>query len=303
MKRPAFMFYPGDWRKDPCLSRCSPATRGVWMDLLCDIHSLDDRGAIAGTIDQLARATGCFPADMATALAELEATGTADVTKSGDVVTVISRRFKREWHERNGAKLRKKKQRGGGDRSAVTDESHENHNPSSSSSSVSSSDQSFSHAREAAARCDIAKLRASWAKHTGQVTVSTDLLALAPLFDEAAPLQSPPVPVDEYADRCIKAFSTWVDGIREGRRPQKSPLKLREHFGRVQEIVAGKRAAVPVEEPPPSGRFSSHDDVRLQPEGLDEVLAKSANGRATEPVAEPRPYGPASAKGARSRTP
>jgi hypothetical protein len=31
-KLPAFMFYPGDWQKDPCLRRCSKAAKSVWMD-------------------------------------------------------------------------------------------------------------------------------------------------------------------------------------------------------------------------------------------------------------------------------
>ena len=32
MKLPAFQFYPGDWRKDPNLCRCSHAAKGVWID-------------------------------------------------------------------------------------------------------------------------------------------------------------------------------------------------------------------------------------------------------------------------------
>jgi hypothetical protein len=29
MKRPAFQFYPSDWRNNANLRRCSPAARGV----------------------------------------------------------------------------------------------------------------------------------------------------------------------------------------------------------------------------------------------------------------------------------
>jgi hypothetical protein len=313
MKRPAFQFYPGDWRKDPCLARCSPATRGVWLDLLCAIHNLDDRGAITGTIDQLARATGCFPTDMEPALAELEATNTADVTKSEGVVTVVSRRFKREWHERNGAKLRKQKQRFGCVEIDVTPESRQGYTPSSSSSSSSSSDQNLPHAyaRDAGApptgpghqrpTCDPAKLQQAWTRITG-VMAHNGLLELAATVEATAGSHDPPVLPDEYAERCIRAFVAWVDGIdNERRRPQKSPRKLIDNFERIQEIVDGKRAAVPAEEPPPKGRFSSPADVRLQPPGLAEIEANSAKLRAIAPVEEPRPYGPASAKGARSR--
>ena len=30
MKRPAFQFYPSDWRKDMALQSCSVAARGLW---------------------------------------------------------------------------------------------------------------------------------------------------------------------------------------------------------------------------------------------------------------------------------
>lgn len=42
MKRPSFQFYPGDWQSDLKLRRCSPAARGVWLDLLCAFHDSDD---------------------------------------------------------------------------------------------------------------------------------------------------------------------------------------------------------------------------------------------------------------------
>ena len=45
-KRPAIMFYPGDWMKDPCLRRCSPAARGVFIDLLCLMHEMPTRGVL-----------------------------------------------------------------------------------------------------------------------------------------------------------------------------------------------------------------------------------------------------------------
>ena len=44
MKRPSFQFYPGDWLKDPALRSCSPAARGVWIDLVCLLHEMPQRG-------------------------------------------------------------------------------------------------------------------------------------------------------------------------------------------------------------------------------------------------------------------
>jgi len=53
---------------------------------------------------------------------------------------------------------------------------------------------------------------------------------------------------EEYFSKALGAFVQWVDGVRGARRPQKSPQKFVEHFARVQEILDGKRQAVPPEE-------------------------------------------------------
>lgn len=45
-KLPAFMFYPGDWMKDPNLRRCSQAARGVWIDMLCLMFECEQRGVL-----------------------------------------------------------------------------------------------------------------------------------------------------------------------------------------------------------------------------------------------------------------
>lgn len=83
-KRPSFQFYPGDWLKDPSLRSCSPATRGIWIDLLCAIHEIGDGGAVSGTIEQLARMTGCFPEEMRDACHELQVNEVAAVESDGD---------------------------------------------------------------------------------------------------------------------------------------------------------------------------------------------------------------------------
>ena len=47
MKLPAFQFYPGDWRKDPNLCRCSHAAKGVWIDMICLMHETEERGVLS----------------------------------------------------------------------------------------------------------------------------------------------------------------------------------------------------------------------------------------------------------------
>ena len=54
--------------KDPAISLCTPATRGVWIDLLCAMHELGRSGELRGTTDQIARVARCSTAELAQAL-------------------------------------------------------------------------------------------------------------------------------------------------------------------------------------------------------------------------------------------
>ena len=112
MKRPAVQLYTGDWLKDPCLGQCSPATRGIWIDLLALMHENSESGELTGTPASLAQIARCTERQMKSAIEELERTKTADVTKRPNDVTVKNRRMSRAYHERLSARKRKQKQRG-----------------------------------------------------------------------------------------------------------------------------------------------------------------------------------------------
>lgn len=58
VKRPSLQFYPGDWRANIKLRRCSPASRGVWMDVMCALHDSDEYGVLRWPLKELARAVG-----------------------------------------------------------------------------------------------------------------------------------------------------------------------------------------------------------------------------------------------------
>lgn len=58
MKRPAFQFYPGDWQRNANLRRCSPAARGVWVDLMCLMHDSDEYGVLRWPLKEIAQAAG-----------------------------------------------------------------------------------------------------------------------------------------------------------------------------------------------------------------------------------------------------
>lgn len=135
-KLPAFMFYTGDWVKDPNLSMCSPASRGIWADVICAMHDSDRSGRLTGTAEQLSRVCRSTLAEMQSAITELDATGTATVTIRNGVVTLVCRRMEREYKLRQQDKKRQDRHRGKPD---VTPVSRSCHKPLSSSSSISSS--------------------------------------------------------------------------------------------------------------------------------------------------------------------
>lgn len=110
-KLPWFKFNPSWWMGDTELSKCSSATRGVWIDLLCAMHQSGRSGELRGTTDQIARLARCSTAELTQALTELQTTGTADVTFRNNDVTVINRLMKREAKARKDTALRVKKHR------------------------------------------------------------------------------------------------------------------------------------------------------------------------------------------------
>lgn len=115
MKYPWMQFYSGDWLKEPKLTVCTPATRGVWMDLLCVMHESGRVSELRGTVEILSRLARCSPADLSCALTELQTTGAADVSERNGVVTVSCRRLKREVKAREQTRLRVSEHRSGSD--------------------------------------------------------------------------------------------------------------------------------------------------------------------------------------------
>ena len=141
MKRPSFQFYPADWRKDPALSACSLAARGLWIELMCVAHEGDNYGhlSINGkpmTPAQVARMVGESPAVVAKLLKELEDAGVFSRDEQG---CIYSRRMVKDERIRN---VRADSGRLGGNpnlvKQKVKQNDKQNLTPSSSSSSSSS---------------------------------------------------------------------------------------------------------------------------------------------------------------------
>lgn len=98
MKRPSFQFYPGDWLTDMGLRMCSPATRGLWADMLCLMHQGSTYGYLEVNLapilpHNLANLVG-FPVDEVSAsLDELERNGVLSRDERG---CIFSRRMVRD---------------------------------------------------------------------------------------------------------------------------------------------------------------------------------------------------------------
>ena len=103
MKRPAFQFYPADWRKDAALQSCSLAAQGLWINLMCIAHECEPYGHLeingrAMTTAQMARLVGLSEKECAKLLQELTLSGAASITDEGEI---YSRRMVRDERLRN----------------------------------------------------------------------------------------------------------------------------------------------------------------------------------------------------------
>ena len=103
MKRPSFQFYPADWRKDPALSTCSLAARGLWIEMMCLAHESERYGVLSinGTpmsVQQIARAVGESPSVIARLVTELERSSVFSRDAQG---CILSRRMVRDERIRN----------------------------------------------------------------------------------------------------------------------------------------------------------------------------------------------------------
>ena len=115
---PYMPFYPGEWKKDPCVQKCSLSTRGFWLEILLSMHQSDESGVISGTVSELARITGCQLVDCEVAIEELKrnkvcdisvAPCNANVTPCNEIVTLVNRRMNRAFKKRNNSSLRVKR--------------------------------------------------------------------------------------------------------------------------------------------------------------------------------------------------
>lgn len=110
-KRPALLFYPADWLKDPDLQICSMNTIGIWINVMCRMWEAKEEGVLQGKPGELALLVGARPGEFKRFINEAVTHLFADVTKSNGVVTIKCRRMNRLFLEREGGKMRMRKHR------------------------------------------------------------------------------------------------------------------------------------------------------------------------------------------------
>ena len=96
--------------KDPAVSLCSPATRGIWFDLICAMYEAR-KATLIGTPEALARIGRCTAAQFTAAISELQVTEAADVQNDAERVSVTCRRVSRVLSGRESIKARVAKHR------------------------------------------------------------------------------------------------------------------------------------------------------------------------------------------------
>lgn len=99
-KRPAFQWYPGDFRRDTAVMACSFEARALWRAMLDVMHDGEPRGHLTAggqpiTESQLARIEGLSVAKVRRWIRELEERHVFSRTTSG---VIFSRRMVRDEH-------------------------------------------------------------------------------------------------------------------------------------------------------------------------------------------------------------
>lgn len=103
MKRPAFQFYPSDWRKDTALQFCSLSARGLWVEMMCIAHECEPYGHLVVngkpmSAAQIGRLVGISERECKKLLEELFDAGVPSMREDG---VIFSRRMVRDEEVRN----------------------------------------------------------------------------------------------------------------------------------------------------------------------------------------------------------
>ena len=114
-KAPAMQFYVREWLSDPQLRQADPATRGIWIDLLCFMWDAPRRGIIQAEYSKLALMVAVKPEQLDFFIKEATELRFCDISVTdialSQIVTITNRRMFREDIDRENNRLRQSRYR------------------------------------------------------------------------------------------------------------------------------------------------------------------------------------------------
>jgi uncharacterized protein YdaU (DUF1376 family) len=106
MNLPFIQFYPTDHIRDT-RALTLPA-KGAWFEIICQLHSAEQRGRLSLTVEAWARLIGASAEETGKVIVELEELRIADISRDAGngKVTITCRRMLRELITREQTRLR-----------------------------------------------------------------------------------------------------------------------------------------------------------------------------------------------------
>ena len=92
---PYMKFFPADWLAD--CQVLSLAARGAWQTIICKAWAPSAKGSVTLKLCSWARLFGTSIEEAEAVIVEIAETGTAELSRSGEDITVTCRRTVRDW--------------------------------------------------------------------------------------------------------------------------------------------------------------------------------------------------------------
>ena len=138
-KAPAGQFYFADWLRDKALHLASLSTQGAWMNILAYMWDGQDRGALRGSFEQIAKLAQANKEEMERFINDANKTKFCDISVSDNgEITLVNRRMVRDQQDKENNRIRQRRFKlSRQDNAKITQKKRKSNTASSSSSSTS----------------------------------------------------------------------------------------------------------------------------------------------------------------------
>ncbi len=136
-KAPAGQFYFADWLRDKALHLAKLSTQGAWMNILAYMWDGQDRGALRGSFEQIAKLAQANKEEMEQFIIDANKYKFCDISVSdNNEITLINRRMVRDQEDKENNRIRQRRFKlSHQDNEKITEKKRKNNTVSSSSSS------------------------------------------------------------------------------------------------------------------------------------------------------------------------